>query len=840
MVFKTPFLVNFSILMLRLYIAFFLLLILSPAIAQTQFPASAAADGSRFLFHHEIVEFFQSTANQNSDRMKLVRYGTTNEGRPLVAAYISSPENIANLENIRQNHLKNIGLLKGSAASETVPIAWLSYNVHGNEASSANTSTKVLYELLNPNNSFTQELLKNMVIIIDPCSNPDGYDRYTNWYTRFQNAVPDVTPFAMEHDEPWPGGRFNHYLFDLNRDWAWQTQKETKARIELYNQWMPHLHADFHEMGSARSYYFPPAAKPFHKDVTAWQRQVNELIGEFCSKYFDKNFWTYFTRTDYDLFYPSYGDTWPTFNGAVGLTFEQAGGGRGGLGIARESEHDTLTLKARMAHHFTTSMATLEVVLSQKEKMISEFNKFFKESSASPAGPYKSYIVKADGNESRTKAFAEYLTRQQIQFGIAGKSSASRGTNLISQIDENLKIDSSDLVITAYQPKSSLLRVLFEPQPVLEDSITYDVTSWGLGYVFGVNAFGTKEKLSSVAYKTNAPINILPSGKPYAYVAGWSSVQDATFLASLQKKDILVRTSPASLVINNINFPAGNLIITRKGNTMADFDKSVIDIANQHQVKLTPIYSGKASQGADLGDDNITTLNAKKYAVLAGEGISPTALGAIWNFFEQEIRYPLTLVNTNKLNNIPFSKIDVLILPDGDYSKIITDKTLDLLQEWVQSGGKIIALENSTDIFLNKAGFGLTKKMSDKKREEPLKKYGDQQRSEASNSSPGSMFQITFDATHPLSFGCSQNYFTFVRDSYERDYLKDGWNVGYLLKNNYRAGFVGANLSPKLRDTLIMGVQPIGKGEIVYLMDDPLFRGMFFNGKILFSNAIFR
>ncbi|MFB0908674.1 MAG: M14 family zinc carboxypeptidase, partial [Spirosomataceae bacterium] len=193
------------------------------------------------------------------------------------------------------------------------------YNVHGNEAVSSEAVMVVLYELLNKQNAVTQDILKNTIVILDPCINPDGRDRYANWYNRFVGTKPDLNAASIEHHEPWPGGRFNHYLFDLNRDWAWQTQVESQQRMKLYHEWMPHLHADFHEMGANSTYYFPPSAKPFHEDLTTWQRDFQNLLGEYNKKRFDKNGWLYFTKESYDLLYPSYGDTYPSYNGAIGI-----------------------------------------------------------------------------------------------------------------------------------------------------------------------------------------------------------------------------------------------------------------------------------------------------------------------------------------------------------------------------------------------------------------------------------------------------------------------------------------------------------------------------------------
>ncbi|WP_439555748.1 zinc carboxypeptidase, partial [Dyadobacter sp.] len=621
----------------------------------------------------------------------------------------------------------------------------------------------------------------------------------------------------------------------------WQTQKETQERIALYNQWMPHFHADFHEMGPSRSYYFPPAAKPFHKDITAWQRQFNDLIGEYCRKYFDKNNWAYFTKYNYDLFYPSYGDTWPTVNGAVGVTYEQGGGGRAGLGIERKEEHDTLTLKSRISHHYATTLATLEAVLSQKEKIVTEFIKYHDNAAKAPAGNFKTYVIKTKGREERIRYFSDWLGKQGISYGIAGKSATLKGTELSNSVDESVKIENNDLLISAFQPKSNLLRVLFEPKPVLEDSVTYDVTSWGLSYIFGLKAYGLKEKLVPATYQPEKTENAIPGFPVYAYVAKWSELGDAVFLAELLKNGFLVKTSNIPFEIEKQAFEAGTLIITKKGNERTDFDRIVTSLATKHFVKLIPVKTGMVTSGADFGDDHVASINAPKVVAVSGEGISATSFGAVWHYFEQQIKYPVTIVNATRLSSLPWSEIDVLILPDGRYGDILGEKQLEALQSWIKNGGKLIAMEGATDAFLNKSGFNLSKKFSEKKKDADFfKKYGDQEREDASDSSPGSMFQLTMDETHPLSFGCSKEYTTLVRDAYEREYLKDGWNVGYLTETSYKAGFVGNKMSGKLKNTLILGVQEIGRGQVIYMMDDPIFRAMLYNGKILFSNAVFR
>ncbi|MEM9258691.1 MAG: M14 metallopeptidase family protein, partial [Bacteroidota bacterium] len=313
--------------------------------------------GETFTPHHLLVDYYQAVAGA-SPRVKLEQYGTTNEDRPLLLAFVSSIKNLERLEAIRENNLRIAGLLPGAPDPnlEDIAIVWLSYTVHGNEAAGVEASMGVLYDLANTGNPRTTEWLKNTVVVLDPCLNPDGNNRYSNWYRQQATLGLDPNPATREHNEPWPGGRVNHYLFDLNRDWAWQTQVESQQRMVQYKQWMPHIHADLHEQGYTSPYYFAPAAAPFHEYITDWQADFQTEIGKNHARYFDANGWLYFTRERFDLLYPSYGDTWPTFNGAIGMTYEQGGHSRAGRAIDLPNG-DTLTLFDRVEHHRTTSLS---------------------------------------------------------------------------------------------------------------------------------------------------------------------------------------------------------------------------------------------------------------------------------------------------------------------------------------------------------------------------------------------------------------------------------------------------------------------------------------------------
>jgi len=421
--------------------------------------------GARFTRHHKVVAYFKyvSTALKN---VKLEKYGETNEHRPLYVTYISSQENIINLENIRKENLSQTGIIAGNTTNKKA-IVWLSYNVHGNEASSTEAAMLTLYELVTNKKAW----LENTVVILDPCINPDGRDRYVNWFNQVKSTPYNIDQNAKEHSEPWPGGRPNHYLFDLNRDWAWVTQVESQKRIEIYNKWMPHIHVDFHEQGINNPYYFAPAAEPFHEIITDWQRDFQTQIGKNHARYFDKEGWLYFTKESFDLLYPSYGDTYPTYMGAIGMTYEQAGHGRAGLGIQTDAG-EILTLKDRAIHHMTTGLSTVEVSSKNAEKLNIEFKKFFDNSTLN----HKSYVLKNE-NEDKMKRLKKLLDTHEIRYENA-KNGSVKGYNYKNQSTNQFAINSTDLVVHTNQPKGKMVKVLFEPNAKLADSLTYDITAW--------------------------------------------------------------------------------------------------------------------------------------------------------------------------------------------------------------------------------------------------------------------------------------------------------------------------------------------------------------------------
>jgi hypothetical protein len=788
--------------------------------------------GERFTPHHRVVDYVEAVA-EASPLVALVPYGETVEGRPLLVAVVAESPEAA--ERARQSQL---GATRGEGVPEKA-VVWLSYNVHGDEAVSTEAALRTLYRLTQPE---SRALLTDVVVVLDPCLNPDGRERYVSGYRQRRGAEPNADPDAREHEQPWPGGRFNHYLFDLNRDWAWGTQQETRARLALYHEWMPAVHVDFHEQGVESPYYFAPAAEPFHARITPWQRELQTRIGRANAEVFDREGWLYFTREVFDLFYPGYGDTWPTFNGAVGMTYEQGGSGRAGLAI-RTAEGDTLTLADRIEHHVATGMETVRTVARDAAEVREQFAAGFE---ARPEGA-RTYV--AQGDPARLGALADLLDLQGITYGWARGGETVRGVRYAGGLEApaeagRVAVESGALVVSTAQPAGRLAAVLFEPNPALADSLTYDATAWALPYVYGVEGIAAEGDVPTGGAAPAAPT--LPSGRPYAYVAGWSAPGDARLLARLLREGVGVRVVPEPFEAGGRTYGRGTLVVTRAGNArLGDrFDEVVRAAASATGRPLAALASGFLESGVDLGSNQVGFVRRPRVAVLADAPISPTALGEVWHWLDAVVAYPATLLTAEDLSASDLDGVDVLVMPDGGYGSWLTSERADALRQWVRAGGRLVALERAATALAGRDGFGLDTRdapEADSTAEARLRRYAERDRQSATGDVPGAVYRVALDNTHPLAFGYPEWTYVLKRRVAPADFFApgDGWNVGVVRSGAPAAGFAGAEAQSRLEDSVVFGVEEVGRGSVVYLLDSPLFRGFWADGHLLFANAVF-
>ena len=791
--------------------------------------------GTRFTNHYRIVEYLKHV-EEGKPTVKLIPYGETNEHRPLMVAVVSSAKNMNQLEDIRTSNLQRARIESGTP-SKNVSIVWLSYNVHGNEASSSEAMMQTLFALADQSDKKIQKWLENTVVILDPCINPDGRDRYVNYYNQTVGAVPNPNLDSQEHIELWPGGRQNHYLFDLNRDWAWQSQVESQQRIKLYNQWLPQVHVDYHEQYVENPYYFAPAAKPYHNAITPWQVEFQRLVGKNHAKYFDEEGWLYFTKEFFDLLYPSYGDTYPVFNGAIGMTYEQAGHGSGGLQALLQNG-DTLKLTDRVAHHYTTGLSTVEVASINGDKLLSEFQSHF---NAAPKSKYKSYII-AETNKEKLKTLIQLLDKNGISYGKATGDKKIIGFDFEKGIETSSMVRKGNMVVSTNQPKSVLTSVLFEPKSMLEDSLTYDITAWSLPYALGFKAFASTTEVTSSKWEKVAFVNNSAAGKTYAFVWEGTSVNEVALVAELQTKGINIRIADEPFTTKNNSYKRGSFLILKADNKhLKGYENIVIETANEKEVLVSVVQSGLVAQGKDFGSSSMRLLERSKVAIVSGDGVSPTAFGEVWYYFDQVINYQVSIVRTEYINHVDLWDYNVLVFPNG-YYKILDEDKLKELNRWVSDGGRLVLMEGALRSFVDKEPFGIVTNHEEEEEVEEVpvqETYAKRQRKGMEEYIPGAIYKTKLDNTHPLGFGYSSQYFTLKRSSKKYAMLKNGWNVVVLPSGKPISGFAGYKTVDKLDNSLVMGVEKIGSGSVVYFVDDPLFRAFWQSGFKLFANAVF-
>ncbi len=773
--------------------------------------------GEQFTRHHRVVDYFFALEKAFPENIKVVKTGQTYEKRDLLLAFIGTSENLKRLEEIRQQHLSQ-------DPKENLAIVWLSYNVHGNESSGTEAAMQTAYRLLTDKIGY----LDNTVVIMDPCLNPDGRDRYVNFYYQYGANSIDLQRFSASHNESWPGGRPNHYLFDLNRDWAWMTQIESSIRVQQYNGWLPHVHVDFHEQGINEPYYFPPAAEPYHEVITDWQREFQNEIGKNHAGYFDKAGWLYFSKEIFDLLYPSYGDTYPTYSGSIGMTYEQGGSGRAGLAVITQVG-DTLRLADRVAHHVTTGLSTVETSARNAQKLVAEYQKFRKSKNYA----YQTFVLR--GTFAQLEPALELLKKNNIEWEKVTASTqivSSKGFHYKTGVVEPFKLQMGDILVSTQQEKGTLVSVLFEPRTKLSDSLTYDITAWTLPHAYALDGYAVTTELKATQnLLEQAPSTFIAAEGFVAYAVRWESMLTARFLNAIQLAGMKVYFHEKGFSFKGITYAPGTLLLIAGENKNIDFHDLVNDYARRYSVDIQAMSSGMVESGADLGSSSVKMVPNPRVGILAGDNFSSLNVGEIWHFFEQQLNKPAHLIFEDDLS-AALASLDVLFVPEGRFD--IAGNTA--LTRWVREGGKLIVSGGAVDALEGEQGFGLSRTESPIIGSEPVG-YANQERDQISDNIIGAIYPCNIDKSNPMAFGYDF-YYTLRQGA--TVYEIEGKPVFELQKNAQAVnGFVGARVKEQQSGADIAGSVQYGRGTIVYLIDNPLFRGFWESGKLMVVNSIY-
>ncbi len=766
--------------------------------------------GSRYTFHTNIEAYSDYIVAQKPTSFKKYIYGKSLEGRNLFVVYHAQEEIIDQLESIRKNHLGHLGMAHRAIEKEKTLINWYSFNIHGDEASSSEAALLYLYSLA------TETTGHKDLMILDLCLNPDGRERYVSWFTGVHSDKNIYDPLSVELNQPWPMGRLNHYYFDLNRDWAWQKQHETKKRLELYHTWMPHVHADFHEMEPHKSYFFPPPAKPLHEAIEPWQINTLGHIGDDLSILFKAREWPYFTEDEFDLLYPSYADTYATYNGAIGLTLEQGGGDQAGIFYIKPNG-DTLTLFDRIEKHYEVAKVIRETVNELSEQLISNTQDYHSKASEDGYGAYKTFVIK-NMVLAKTKALTDHLDALEIKYSLAQESIETKGYDFYLKKSISFSIEKGDLLISSFQSKGHLVSILFEPQTKLAPIKTYDISAWSLPYLYHLRAYGIEGELKIKETSLFDSISIETFGKEsFGFSALWNSASSGMFLSdALQKKAIISLDSSATGV---------SLVCLKERNDNYD---GILNLAQEHFLEVKKLSKKEARTLKKVSDHN---LDLPRIAVLMGSNINEKSLGGVLFYLEKTLSLPFSKVWEADFKRLNLTNFDVLILPSGDYSPL--DFSDDKVKRWLADGGKLILLEDALAFSDQLRIAGLQEKNWDNI------KYSKNKKAPA-NLLQGALFNTAINPRSPLSFGLKEGFNFFFTDlpaysvSGSKSLLPSKVDL-----SKYLSGFVGKNVQKELDDTFVLGSYYFGSGIIYQFAIDPLFRGILEDGKLLMSNALF-
>jgi hypothetical protein len=666
--------------------------------------------GERISSPAEIVKYMEALAAAAPTRMKVFTYGETWEHRPLIYAVIGSESNIRRLAEIQSAIMKISDPRKtseGEAKSliASIPaVIWLGYGVHGNEISSPDAALLTAYHLLaSRDDKMIDDILSKDLILIDPLQNPDGRNRFVHDFTIAEGLQPDPNQSAAEHNEPWPGGRSNHYYFDMNRDWFAMTQPETKGRIAAVRQWLPLVFVDLHEMGSDSTYYFAPEANPYNPYVTDTQKASLEWFGKNNAHYFDQLGFSYFTKEGYDEFYPGYGASWPLYYGGIGMTYEQAS--TRGL-VVKKADGSVVTYRDTVRQHFVTSLSTAETAARNRDKLLENFYAYRKQAiEEGSRGPVREYILVREGNVSEVDKLAANLTDQGIEVKRATAQLQNSGRSY----------PEGSYVIPLAQPSYRLIRALLDTQVSMDPNFLageerrrqtrqpsemYDVTAWSVPLQYGITAVsapqeskGSFEQVPS-AYK---PQGRVVGGAPeVAYLVPWGLSASARFLSAALQQGLRIASSDKSFSQNGRKYPRGTLIVKVKENP-SNLAETVSRIAASTGAEVFTTNTGWMEEGPNFGSRNVSYEPLPfKVALAWDRPTSSTSAGATRFVLEREYGYPVTAIRTQQLGSSDLSQFKVIILPDGGfgegYDSVLGTNGSRRLKDWVQDGGTLVAL----------------------------------------------------------------------------------------------------------------------------------------------------
>jgi hypothetical protein len=810
--------------------------------------------GERHVRHDQLVSYMERLA-AGSDRVRLERQGLTYEKRPLLLLTISSPENLERLETIRRRHLER------SEGSEDTPeaddtagdapvVVWLGYSIHGNEASGANASLLVAYHLAAAQGPEIEALLEHTVILLDPSLNPDGLGRFAQWANMYRGEQPVGDPASREHDEAWPGGRTNHYWFDLNRDWLLLQHPESRARVATLQRWRPNVVADFHEMGGDATFFFQPGV-PSRRNPLTPQRNVEltQEIARYHAKALDREGRLYFTEETFDDFYYGKGSTYPDAQGAIGILFEQASV----RGHARETENGRMGFAFAVSNQFLTSLSTLRAAADKRGELLEYQASFFRQARAEARrDPLGAYVFDAAEDPMRAYEMARILAAHDIEL-----HTLSRPLELEGHRFE----PGAAWVVPLEQRQSRLVRTLFETVTEFEDSTFYDVSTWTLPLAFGLPyAAVPRERLSEAlgehAESLEAPRGALgPAENAYAYAFEWSPYLAPRALERLLAAGVVVRVASRPFEVETDHGPhelgLGTIVVPTGLQTVSPerLRELLAAAAREDAVDIHTLTTGLTPRGVDLGSPNLRPVRLPKPLLVIGEGVSAYEAGEMWHLLDYRFGLEVSLVPMASLEDLDLARYTHVLMVDGDYQGL-PEAVVSALRRWIRGGGTLIATRRAAlwagDALLEASGAATPAPSGGGSEageaERPIRRpYAQYSEDRAAELISGAILEVELDLTNPLAFGYRRSRLPVFRN-WSRALapsLNPYENVALYTEEPVLSGYVSEANAARLRGTAALVAHKEGEGAILRFADDPSFRGFWHGTQKLLLNALY-
>jgi hypothetical protein len=789
--------------------------------------------GDFHIQHAQLVTYLKAI-EASSDRVKLVNYGYTNERKPLYLAIFSSPENIRNLDKIQAEHHKlTIPTQSSSVDIDSQPVfTWLGHSIHGNEASGLNASVLLIYHLAAANDTETKAWLDNEIIIVDPANNPDGIDRFAEWANQHKSFVPSDDPLNIDHTEAWPGGRYNHYLFDLNRDWLNLQQVESQARQKQILAWTPNVYTCAHEQGSNANYHFSPGEPTRVHPLIPEENQklIKRLAAEYYVPAFDKRGVLYFSGEQFDDYYIGRGREYFDFHGGLALLWEE----QSARGFQQKTDNGLLTFPFAIQNQLTTELATIRGTYHLRKDLLDYQRRYFSNAASEAAkNPVKTYVFGSESDPASSYHLAELIARNGIDVYQLGKEVKANGKTYKPEFSYAVPVS---------QPRYRLVEGLFEIREKYNDSLSYDITGWTSPYLFNVSY---SKQSSAVSLGQKFEIGTTPKGTfngekdAYAYLFEWSGYYAPRALYRLLKNDVFAKVSQSVVKFGDKEFQRGTILIPL-GNVYQTKSKDEIyqlakQITEEDGIDVYSVSSGYF-EGHNLGSSAFATVRTPKVAIIGGNGTSATGVGEIWHLFDTRYEIPLTIISSERFAAANINAYNVIILTG--YNLDFSPAVIKRLKTWVEQGNTLIAYESALQ-WLKKNEFADIDFIPGKKVKDGA--YEDYGVSSRANNIAGVIFGAKLDITHPLGWGYTdENIAVFKNNTINIKPTENKLRTPLqYTKNPVISGNVLKRVAEEYSETPVAVISRLGSGKVIGFSVDTNFRSVWYGTNKLTANAIF-